>query len=330
MSIVDRPFDNEKELQTWAFANSKTFFGNATLLPGFRITTPTGKHGVPDGFAFNFDIRQWWVVECELLAHGVWPHIAEQVTRFVVAARNPSTLRQVRDKIFEHILGTGNEETAAKALGTTPSRLLKQLEVFLEGVPPALSIFIDNTNQDLLDFCDALDVTTDIYRVSKFFVNGQAEYYSPDKSQPIATFGGDESGTAGPAVFDVLTQLGGGEVVSGKNRCYRLNDGRVAKIQYSKLHEKHEAFWYGINPSSYAQAKALGCNCFIFIMGDDGFVILPLEMVDTHINTAYVTNNPDGSVRHYHVHISPPPDVVLKGYANAPDVDISKLYQAIT
>jgi hypothetical protein len=76
MAISDAQFDNEGELQKWAFSNGSTFFGNFVLLPGFRITTPKGKHGIPDGFAFNFDQRAWWVVECELLAHGVWQLLA--------------------------------------------------------------------------------------------------------------------------------------------------------------------------------------------------------------------------------------------------------------
>jgi hypothetical protein len=242
MSISDHPFDNEAELQTWAFTNSQTFFGQSILLPGFRITTPAGKHGVPDGFAFNFEQRQWWVVECELLGHGVWPHIAEQVTRFVVAARNSATLRQIRDNLFERILSEQKEDIVSRAIGTTSTRLLQQVELFIEGVSPSLTIFIDNTNQDLLDFCEALDIPNQIYRVNKFIVNGQAEYYSPDRNQPAAAFDGDGGSQGGSSAFDVIAQLGGGEVVSSKNRCYRLQDGRIVKIQYSKLHERNQAF----------------------------------------------------------------------------------------
>jgi hypothetical protein len=133
----------------------------------------------------------------------------------------------------------------------------------------------------------------------------------------------------GSTIFDVIEQLGGGEVVSGKNKCYRLQDGRVVKVQYSKLYERHQAYWYGINPSSYDQTKLLGCTHFIFVMGDVGFVVLPLSLVDQFISTAYVTRNPDKSIRHYHVHIAPPPEVHLKGYSNAPDVDISSYFQAL-
>jgi hypothetical protein len=64
-------------------------------------------------------------------------------------------------------------------------------------------------------------------------------------------------------------------------------------------------------------------------MGDVGFVVLPLHIVDKFISTAYVTRNADNSIRHYHVHISPPPDVVLKGYDNAPDEDIDGYFQSL-
>lgn len=330
MSINDAAFDSENELQTWSFANGHTFFGSSSILiGGFRITTPAGKHGVPDGFAFNFDQRAWWVVECELLAHGVWQHIAEQITRFVVAARNPGTLRQVRDKLFERILSDKKDDAIAAALKTTPTRLLQQLELFIEGVSPSLAVFIDDTDQDLLDFCDALDIPTEIYRVKKFIVNGRPEYYSPDKNQPAVTFDTESNRQDGSTVFDVIEQLGGGEVVSGRNRCYRLQDGRVVKIQASKFHERHQAYWYGINPSSYEQSKGFGASHFVFVMGDEGFVVLPIGTVDKYLQTAHMTRNGDGSVRHFHLHLSAPPDVYLKGYGNAPDTDVSSSFQTL-
>jgi hypothetical protein len=329
VSICDAQFENERELQDWAFANSHTFFGESILLGGFKIATPSGKAGLPDGFVFNFGQRSWWVVECELLAHGVWPHIAEQVTRFVVAARNPTTLRQVRDKLFDRILETGKQEYVMAALGSSSERLLQHVELFIESVTPSLTIFIDDTNQDLLDCCDALDISSEIYRVKKFLVNGKSEYYSPDRNLPVASFDVEETVKGGSSVYDVIEQLGGGEALSGKNRVYRLNDGTVVKMQFSKLHERHQAYWYGVNPASYGQSKALGSTQFVFVMGDEGYVVLPISLVDSYLKTAYVTNNADGTVRHYHVHISPPPDVELRGYNNAPDVDVSDTFRTL-
>ena len=89
MPLSEANFDNEMELQTWMKANITHFFPGSFWINGFHISTISGKQGIPDGFAFNLEDRSWSVVECELLAHGVWPHIAEQLTRFVVAIRNP-------------------------------------------------------------------------------------------------------------------------------------------------------------------------------------------------------------------------------------------------
>lgn len=329
MAITDAAFDREAELQTWAFVNCSTFFGNCVLLPGFKITTPSGKQSIPDGFAFNFDEKKWWVIECELLHHGVWPHIAEQITRFVVAVRNSGTLRQVRDKLFERIMESSRHDQVTTALTTTPHRLLQQLELFIEGVSPSIAIFIDDTNQDLEDFCDALDIPSEIYRVKKFLVNGKSEYYSPDRNVPVATFESEVTIQEGSVVFDVIEQLGGGEVINSRTKCYRLSDGRVIAVKYSRFHERNQTFWYGINPSSLEQLKGLGCTHIVFVMASDGFVVVPIATVDAYLSNTLVTKNADGSVRHFHVYISPPPNVAMTGLGGGADLDVGRLYQVL-
>ena len=330
MAIKDATFDDEKELEAWTFANIPTFFGQACFLPGFRITTPAGKHGVPDGFAFNFNQRAWWVIECELLAHGVWPHIAEQITRFVVAVRNPPMLRRIRDRLFEKILGEGNHQSVASALCTDVSRLLQQVELFVEGVTPSIAIFIDETDKDLMDFCDALEAGTEVYRVKKFVVNGTTEYYSPDKNLPVISFDTTDKGSDGSSTFDTIERLGGGEVVNSRTKVFRLNDGRLVKIQYSKFHERSNRFWYGVTPLAFQQAKAEGFSDFIFVLGDTGFIVLPLAVLERYLQTALVTRNNDGNVRHYHLQFSPPPSCVLAGFGNAPDIDCGERFEAFT
>ncbi len=329
MPITDAPFDLEKELEAWVHLHVSNFFGDCILLPGFRITTASGKHGVPDGFVFNFFTRSWWIVECELLSHGVWPHIAEQLTRFVVAGRNSATLRQVRDRLFEAVIAQGRATDVAKQLRTDAVRLFQKIELFVESVQPSLALFIVETNKDLTDFCDSLDVPTEIYRVKKFVVNGSLEYYSPDRSSPILITQPDDEANTGSIVFDAIEQLGGGElVINERLKLFRLSDGRLVKVQYSKLHEKHQMFWYGINPSSFEAAQSAGCTDFIFVMADEGFVTVPIALLKDYLRTAHVTRYADESIKHYHIHISPPPDVVLKGYASAPDIDVSDTFSA--
>jgi hypothetical protein len=323
MPITDAAFDAEKELELWVYENIKTFFGPCILLPAFRITTPSGKHGIPDGFVFNFTQRSWWIVECELLQHGVWPHIAEQLTRFVVAGQNQETLRKVRDRLFEEILSKQLQDQIAMLLDTDSTRLLQKLELFVESVPPSLAVFIDDTNKDLNDFCDALDVPTEIYRVKKFIVNGMAtEYYSPDKSVPIKVTAPAETAGASSTIFDAIERLGGGDVVNRRLNVYKLSDGRIAKVQYSKFHEQHQTYWFGISPRPYESAKELGCSILVFVLGEEGFVVVSTSDVDRYLESAYQSKNPDGTIRHFHMYISPAPDVTIRAFTTGEDIDV--------
>ena len=67
MAITEEQFNDENELEEWTFANIQTFFGDCILLRKFRITTPSGKHGIPDGFVFNLKDRYWWVEVPQIL-----------------------------------------------------------------------------------------------------------------------------------------------------------------------------------------------------------------------------------------------------------------------
>jgi hypothetical protein len=125
MAIIESPFDNEGELHNWIVNNFEDFFQGTIYLDGIYITTISGKRGLPDGFAFNLNENEWYMIESELLSHGVWPHIAEQITRFIVAIQNPSTRRTIRDHFFEKIVSDNKIEEACGALNTTPERLLQ-------------------------------------------------------------------------------------------------------------------------------------------------------------------------------------------------------------
>src|SRR5262249_21525964 len=162
----------------WAKSNIATFVGHCVYIDGFMLRTTTGKGCVPDGFAFALPQKEWFLVEYELLGHGVWPHIAEQITRFVVALQNPSSLREIRNKLFAYILQSNMTSTVASQLNIPTECLLQQLELFIESTTPTILILIDDTNPDLTDFAHALDSPTQIYRVRKLLVNGAVEYYS--------------------------------------------------------------------------------------------------------------------------------------------------------
>ena len=313
MAISEAPFYSEQELHDWAAENIHTFLPNAIYLPGFQVTTSSGKKGVPDGFAFNFQEREWFVIESELLHHGVWNHIAEQIIRFVVAMQNPQSRRKIRDRIFEHLIDSGQTQTIANILNTNAERLLQQIELFIEGIRPEFVIFIDDTNADLTDMAQALSASTRVFRIQKFIVNGNAEYHSPDRNVPILATESTDENSAPETDYDVVELLGGGQLETTHRRfkCFRLNDGTIIHIKRSKYYKDGNYYWYGINASTLGYFDEFGVTNVVFVMGDDGCASVPLDTVKEFVQNTKVSRNADGSVRHYHVLISPAPEPEL-------------------
>jgi len=104
MAIQECKFDNENELHSWVESHTKDFFGDVIYVPGtFFINTKNKKGAKPDGLVLDIANSAWTIVESELLQHGVWDHIAEQIIRFVVATKNAETIRRVRDAFLEKI-----------------------------------------------------------------------------------------------------------------------------------------------------------------------------------------------------------------------------------
>jgi hypothetical protein len=293
---------------------------------GFQISTMSGKKGVPDGFIFDFDNKEWGLIECELLEHGVWPHIAEQITRFVVALQNPDTLRELRERLFEFILENKLVTKIASSLNTTPERLHQQLELFLEAVDAQIIIFIDDTNKDLHDMAQALDVPTKIFRVKKLIVDGKTDYYSPDRKVPVID---SEPSEEGPSLeYDVIELLGGGQLKAAVRRfkCYTLLDGSVVYVKISKCYPSND-YWYGIGTSSLEYIDEYDVTHIIFVMGDFGFVKVPISIVKDFLKNTATSKNPDGSIRHYHCFISGGPEPILYHSNDRPKFELKEYFQ---
>lgn len=330
MPISEAGFDNEQELQDWAYTNLGQFLPNCILTPGFRITTNSGKGGVPDGFAFNLSGRAWYVIECELLRHGVWPHIAEQITRFVVALQNKDTLRLIRDRLFEHIDSEGLIEEASNSLETTSTRLHQQLELFIESVQPSLIILIDETSQDLSDMAHALDISTRTFRIKKFNVDGHFECYSPDANTPAIETEPQDIRQTPSDNFDVIEILGGGSLhqSTGRFKCYALTDSSVVYIKNSRRYSNlQQAYWYGFGTASLRYIEEAGVTHIVLVMGDQGFAKLPTSLIQEYLQTTKTSQNPDGSVRHYHCMISEDPELRLYTNQGTDNPSITEFFQ---
>ncbi len=325
--INEADYKSEKELQDWVFSNISIFIPGSNLLSGFQITTVSGKNGVPDGFAFDFDNREWYLIECELLSHGVWPHIAEQITRFVVATKNPDTLRKIRDRLFEHLVEEKITDKICTALKTTLERLHQQIELFIEGVQPTLVVFIDETNRDLEDMMQALDIPTKVFRIKKFLVNNTPEYYSPDSNEPALETEPVEKGQT--EEYDIIEILGGGKLEStvGRFKCYKLDEGSVIYVKKSKYYDKNDYYWYAITPQSLKYIEEYNVSYVVFVMGEFGFAKVPVAIVAEFLKNTGDTKKADGSVKHYHLLISHDPEPELYWSNDRPKFSLGEYFQ---
>ena len=321
MAMHEAAFDAEKEIQDWVFEHIGEFLPGCILTEGFKIITVSGKGGIPDGFAFNLEEKSWYVIECELLEHGVWPHIAEQMTRFVVALKNPESLRKVRDRLFEALENRGLTEEACRLLKAEPLHLHRQIETYIESIAPELVIFIDSIDRDLVDMVNALDISTRSFRIKKLVGEGHVQYYSPDyQGAAVDTTPID---TRKINVYDTLVMIGDVEEAINDHgfRCYRLSGGMVVHPKYSKYHEADRYYWYGMSPSVLQRCEEHSVSEVVFILGEQGYVRIPYSMLKEYLESAGVSRQTNGSIRHYHIYISPPPEPRLytdnenRGYA---------------
>jgi hypothetical protein len=203
--------------------------------------------------------------------------------------------------------------------------------VFIEGIDPDVLIFIDDTDEDLYEMAQALSVLVKIFRVKKFLVNGQAEYYSPDRYTPVLTTEATPEKGIPITEFHVTEALGGGEVKAGAGRfkSYAMADGTVIHIKRLKFYERHDYYWYGITPSALQQCHKRGVTHVVFVMGGEGFVRVPLDLVAEFVKSTRYSSSEDGSVSHYHCLISPGPEPQLYYSGEVPSFDLSGYYQPI-
>jgi hypothetical protein len=102
----------------------------------------------------------------------------------------------------------------------------------------------------------------------------------------------------------VVTHFGGevGKVTKGIRTFYKLADGKVVNIKYSKKHSDY--YWFGFHASLEADMEAAGMTHVVFILVPDAFVTLPVQVLKQYLAGAGSSPKSDGTVRHYHILIS--------------------------
>ena len=103
---------------------------------------------------------------------------------------------------------------------------------------------------------------------------------------------------------DVLAELGGAvaTIPAGNFKVYRLPDGRIVNLKYSRCHSKY--YWFGVHVSLLEGLKLVGGTHLVLVLGQSGFATLPMDIVAKYVAEAGSSPKPDGTVRHYHLLVS--------------------------
>jgi hypothetical protein len=122
------------------------------------VRTSVGRGTIPDAFVIDYENDEWYLVEAELIAHGVWRHIVPQITSQIVACLNQDTRNLLTDRVLEHIASDAQ-------LKLDPH--LQQRVVTILRKEPIVAIPIDNTSDDLEAWARTQKLPVSIWVIGK-------------------------------------------------------------------------------------------------------------------------------------------------------------------
>lgn len=107
--FIETEFELEKDLEQLMFDNSKTLFGEKSILIEAKRKIENEALGgtIPDAFLFDLKDPQnpeFYLVEVELAKHGFYEHIFPQITKFFAFFKNSSSQNALIEKIYTTIL----------------------------------------------------------------------------------------------------------------------------------------------------------------------------------------------------------------------------------
>jgi hypothetical protein len=84
---------------------------------------------------------------------------------------------------------------------------------------------------------------------------------------------------------------------------------------------------FGMHASLWDEIGALGVTHIVFILVPGGFLTAPVAIMKDYIMEAGISPKSDGSVRHYHVLISPEPKLELFHHGKAIRIPLKEYYE---
>lgn len=185
--FIKAPFASEAELERVVVENYENLFGpNSFYLPKSKIETAGGFGTIPDGFAIDIAEKKWYVVEAELVHHGLWTHIVPQITKQLVASQLTTAKRKIID------LSVAQYKVNPQTKEKFDDYNIQEVNVhgFIENIlatDPIVGLPIDGWTDDLRDWTKTLKHIVKIWQINKFVeLNspGNIVYEFPEEFKP--------------------------------------------------------------------------------------------------------------------------------------------------
>lgn len=213
-------FENEEALESIVFKHHRLLYGDQALL--FKkaiIKTEDGKGTIPDGYVVDLDAREWYIVEVELLHHGVYDHIVPQITKQANAASTSAVKAILRQSFLAQI--QDNEELKK----TFTEAEIPDIEIpgVIESIlnkQPRVSLPIDNVSPDLFAWAQTLKYAVEVKHV--------VCYRNRSDGKVMLQFPGIEDRAAvGGDVTEEVNEL---YALNGKDLILKLLDTGILKV----------------------------------------------------------------------------------------------------
>lgn len=95
-------------------------------------------------------------------------------------------------------------------------------------------------------------------------------------------------------------------------KIYSTEDNESFLIKSSKLYKSGISYWFGITPSSLNVSKDQNVNYFCFILGYEGIIKLPINILNEYVETADSSSYKDkDEIKHYHIRIKFDTEIIL-------------------
>ena len=265
--FIQSPFASESELESVLLENYEYIFGpDSVLLPKKLIRSPDGAGTIPDAFAFDLQQRKWYLVEAELLGHGVWAHIAPQVAKQIVASIQPATKSILEQVLVDLYLSDDSVRVKFDEHGIQQIDVRSVVNDILSR-PPVVAIPIDSISRDLRLWAEQQRAEVRLWEIRKLvdFDNPtQIAYEIPDEFTPnVDTAAPDGEDKTKYTIYDATLAdlIGAGLMNAGQELVMRYKPrGGEQRTYNASLGEDGSIDFMGQTYSSPSYAALRGIN----------------------------------------------------------------------